>query len=321
MFASTEGGAKMARIIAERLVTSLFVIFGSTILVFTILYVLPGDPVDSIIDPSVATPEMVENLRKELGIDQPYHVRLIHYFSDLFRGDFGQSLVNSTPVLPQIIEQFPKTLALTIVSSCISIIVGITLGVLSAVHRNKTIDVLARMIGLFGISMPTFWTGILLILIFSVALGWLPSLGSDGWQTLILPSFTLGIIGAGFIIRMVRNSMLEVISENFITTLRAKGLTERAIMYRHALKNALIPALTMMGMMIGDMLAGTVIIETVFSRQGIGRLIADAIMASDLPVVQGVIFFTAILYILINLIVDLSYSAIDPRVRRSILHD
>ncbi|MEB5479260.1 ABC transporter permease [Shouchella clausii] len=311
----------MARIIAERLVTSLFVIFGSTILVFTILYVLPGDPVDSIIDPSVATPEMVENLRKELGIDQPYHVRLIHYFSDLFRGDFGQSLVNSTPVLPQIIEQFPKTLALTIVSSCISIIVGITLGVLSAVHRNKTIDVLARMIGLFGISMPTFWTGILLILIFSVALGWLPSLGSDGWQTLILPSFTLGIIGAGFIIRMVRNSMLEVISENFITTLRAKGLTERAIMYRHALKNALIPALTMMGMMIGDMLAGTVIIETVFSRQGIGRLIADAIMASDLPVVQGVIFFTAILYILINLIVDLSYSAIDPRVRRSILHD
>ncbi|PAD14714.1 ABC transporter permease [Shouchella clausii] len=311
----------MARIIAERLVTSLFVIFGSTILVFTILYVLPGDPVDSIIDPSVATPEMVENLRKELGIDQPYHVRLIHYFSDLFRGDFGQSLVNSTPVLPQIIEQFPKTLALTIVSSCISIIVGITLGVLSAVHRNKTIDVLARMIGLFGISMPTFWTGILLILIFSVALGWLPSLGSDGWQTLILPSFTLGIIGAGFIIRMVRNSMLEVISENFITTLRSKGLTERAIMYRHALKNALIPALTMMGMMIGDMLAGTVIIETVFSRQGIGRLIADAIMASDLPVVQGVIFFTAILYILINLIVDLSYSAIDPRVRRSILHD
>ncbi|AST96117.1 ABC transporter permease [Shouchella clausii] len=311
----------MARIIAERLVTSLFVIFGSTILVFTTLYVLPGDPVDSIIDPSVATPEMVENLRKELGIDQPYHVRLIHYFSDLFRGDFGQSLVNSTPVLPQIIEQFPKTLALTIVSSCISIIVGITLGVLSAVHRNKTIDVLARMIGLFGISMPTFWTGILLILIFSVALGWLPSLGSDGWQTLILPSFTLGIIGAGFIIRMVRNSMLEVISENFITTLRAKGLTERAIMYRHALKNALIPALTMMGMMIGDMLAGTVIIETVFSRQGIGRLIADAIMASDLPVVQGVIFFTAILYILINLIVDLSYSAIDPRVRRSILHD
>lgn len=308
----------MARSIIERVLTALFVVFGSTFLVFTILYVLPGDPVDTILDPSVATPEMIEKLRQELGVDQPFHIQLFQYYSQLFQGDFGQSLVNSTPVLPQILEQFPKTLALTLASASISIVLGLSLGVLSAIHRNKAIDILARIIGLFGISMPTFWTGILLILIFSVHLGWFPSLGSDGWQTLILPAFTLGVIGAGSIIRMVRNSMLEVISENFIITLRSKGLTERVIMYRHALRNALIPALTMMGMIIGDMLAGTVIIETVFSRQGIGRLIADAIMASDLPVVQGVIFFTAILYITINLIVDLSYTVIDPRVRRSI---
>lgn len=308
----------MARSIIERVLTALFVVFGSTFLVFTILYVLPGDPVDTILDPSVATPEMIEKLRQELGVDQPFHIQLFQYYSQLFQGDFGQSLVNSTPVLPQILEQFPKTLALTLASASISIVLGLSLGVLSAIHRNKAIDILARIIGLFGISMPTFWTGILLILIFSVHLGWFPSLGSDGWQTLILPAFTLGVIGAGSIIRMVRNSMLEVISENFIITLRSKGLSERMIMYRHALRNALIPALTMMGMIIGDMLAGTVIIETVFSRQGIGRLIADAIMASDLPVVQGVIFFTAILYITINLIVDLSYTVIDPRVRRSI---
>ncbi|MEN0644533.1 ABC transporter permease [Alkalicoccobacillus gibsonii] len=308
----------MARSIIERVLTALFVVFGSTFLVFTILYVLPGDPVDTILDPSVATPEMIEKLRQELGVDQPFHIQLFQYYSQLFQGDFGQSLVNSTPVLPQILEQFPKTLALTLASASISIVLGLSLGVLSAIHRNKAIDILARIIGLFGISMPTFWTGILLILIFSVHLGWFPSLGSDGWQTLILPAFTLGVIGAGSIIRMVRNSMLEVISENFIITLRSKGLSERVIMYRHALRNALIPALTMMGMIIGDMLAGTVIIETVFSRQGIGRLIADAIMASDLPVVQGVIFFTAILYITINLIVDLSYTVIDPRVRRSI---
>ena len=308
----------MARSIIERILTALLVVFGSTFLVFTILYVLPGDPVDTILDPSVATPEMIEKLRHELGVDQPFHIQLFQYFSDLFQGNFGHSLVNSTPVLPQILDQFPKTLALTLASASISIVLGLTLGVLSAIHRNKAIDVLARIIGLFGISMPTFWTGILLILIFSVHLGWFPSLGSDGWQTLILPAFTLGVIGAGSIIRMVRNSMLEVISENFITTLRSKGLSERVIMYRHALRNALIPALTMMGMIIGDMLAGTVIIETVFSRQGIGRLIADAIMASDLPVVQGVIFFTAILYITINLIVDISYTIIDPRVRRSI---
>ncbi|MCM2675408.1 ABC transporter permease [Alkalicoccobacillus plakortidis] len=308
----------MARSIIERILTALLVVFGSTFLVFTILYVLPGDPVDTILDPSVATPEMIEKLRHELGVDQPFHIQLFQYFSDLFQGNFGHSLVNSTPVLPQILDQFPKTLALTLASASISIVLGLTLGVLSAIHRNKAIDILARIIGLFGISMPTFWTGILLILIFSVHLGWFPSLGSDGWQTLILPAFTLGVIGAGSIIRMVRNSMLEVISENFITTLRSKGLSERVIMYRHALRNALIPALTMMGMIIGDMLAGTVIIETVFSRQGIGRLIADAIMASDLPVVQGVIFFTAILYITINLIVDISYTIIDPRVRRSI---
>lgn len=308
----------MARSIIERVLTALFVVFGSTFLVFTILYVLPGDPVDTILDPSVATPEMIEKLRQELGVDQPFHIQLFQYYSQLFQGDFGQSLVNSTPVLPQILEQFPKTLALTLASASISIVLGLSLGVLSAIHRNKAIDILARIIGLFGISMPTFWTGILLIFIFSVHLGWFPSLGSDGWQTLILPAFTLGVIGAGSIIRMVRNSMLEVISENFIITLRSKGLSERVIMYRHALRNALIPALTMMGMIIGDMLAGTVIIETVFSRQGIGRLIADAIMASDLPVVQGVIFFTAILYITINLIVDLSYTVIDPRVRRSI---
>ncbi|MGN7309669.1 ABC transporter permease [Alkalicoccobacillus gibsonii] len=308
----------MARSIIERVLTALFVVFGSTFLVFTILYVLPGDPVDTILDPSVATPEMIEKLRQELGVDQPFHIQLFQYYSQLIQGDFGQSLVNSTPVLPQILEQFPKTLALTLASASISIVLGLSLGVLSAIHRNKAIDILARIIGLFGISMPTFWTGILLILIFSVHLGWFPSLGSDGWQTLILPAFTLGVIGAGSIIRMVRNSMLEVISENFIITLRSKGLSEHVIMYRHALRNALIPALTMMGMIIGDMLAGTVIIETVFSRQGIGRLIADAIMASDLPVVQGVIFFTAILYITINLIVDLSYTVIDPRVRRSI---
>jgi len=170
---------------------------------------------------------------------------------------------------------------------------------------------------LFGISMPTFWSGIILILIFSVNLNWFPAMGSDGWKSLVLPAITLGTVGAGFIVRMVRNSMLDIISDHFIMTLRSKGLTERAIMYRHALRNALIPAVTMMGMMIGEMLAGTVVIETVFSRQGIGRIIADAIMAKDLPVVQGVIFFSAIVYVVVNLLVDISYSIIDPRVRRS----
>jgi len=307
----------MAGIIVRRLVTSLLVIVGSLILVFSILYVLPGDPTDSMIDPSMATPEAIANLRQQLGVDQPFHVQFLRYFGHMIQGDFGKSLLNADPVLPKILAHFPATLALTAASALVAVAVGVLLGVLSAIHRNRWIDIVARIVGLFGISMPTFWSGILLILIFSIHLKWLPALGSDGWKTLILPAVTLGIVGAGFIVRMVRNSMLDIMGEQFIITLRAKGLTERAVMYRHALRNALIPAITMIGMLVGEMLAGTVVIETVFSRQGIGRIIADAIMAKDLPVVQGVIFFSAIVYVVVNLLVDLSYSLIDPRVRRS----
>ncbi|UYO04850.1 ABC transporter permease [Paenibacillus sp. PSB04] len=307
----------MLWMVTRRLLTSLLVIIGSLVLVFTILYVLPGDPTDNMVDPSMATPEVIANLRHQLGVDQPFHIQLLHYFGSILQGDFGKSLLNSDPVLPKIAESFPATLALTGASVLVSVTVGLLLGVLSAIHRNGAIDIIARVIGLFGISMPTFWSGILLILIFSITLGWFPAMGSDGWRTLVLPALALGTVGSGFIIRMVRNSMLEVISEQFIVTLRSKGLAERAVMYRHALRNALIPAVTMTGMLIGDMLAGTVVVETVFSRQGIGRIISDAIMAKNLPVVQGVILFSAIIYTLVNLLVDLSYTLIDPRVRRS----
>lgn len=300
-----------------RIANSFVSILGSLILVFCIIYLLPGDPVLSMIDPSVATPEVIENLRRELGLDQPFYVQFVEYFTAILHGDFGQSLINSDPVLPKILMHFPATLILTLTSTIFSIVIGVTLGVLSAIYRNKWIDILARLVGLFGISMPTFWSGILLILIFSVNLNWLPAMGSDGWKTLVLPSLALGFVGAGLIIRMVRTSMLEVVNEQFIVTLRAKGLSERMVMYRHALRNALIPAITIIGMNIGEMMAGTVVIETVFSRQGIGRIVADAIMAKDLPVIQGVIFFSAIVYVIINLLVDLSYSVIDPRVRRS----
>ncbi|TCM93180.1 peptide/nickel transport system permease protein [Paenibacillus sp. BK033] len=303
--------------VANRILSSLLVIAGTLVLVFAILYVLPGDPTDSMIDPSVATAEQIANLKHQLGVDQPFYIQFIRYISDMARGDFGNSLLNSEPVLDKILEHFPATLALTAASALVSVTIGLLLGVLSAVHRNGPIDYLARLVGLFGISMPTFWSGILLIVLFSLQLGWFPAMGSDGWRTLVLPALTLGIVGAGFIVRMVRSSMLDIIDEHFMLTLRAKGLSERAVMYKHALRNALIPAVTMIGMLIGEMLAGTVVIETVFSRQGIGRIIGDALMAKDLPVVQGVIFFTALIYVLVNLLVDLSYSLIDPRVRRS----
>ncbi|CAJ1314984.1 ABC transporter permease [Paenibacillus nuruki] len=307
----------MVQTIITRTISSLLVIVGSLTLVFAIFYLLPGDPVLSMIDPTYATPEMIENLRVQLGLDQPFYIQFGHYLADMLHGDFGVSMVNSDPVLPKILANFPSTLILTLSSTCIAVIIGVVLGILSAVHRNGWIDIVARTVGLFGISMPTFWSGILLILIFSIQLGWFPAMGSEGISTLVLPAITLGIVGAGFVIRMVRNSMLEVLSEPFITTLRAKGISRHVIMYKHALRNALIPVVTVVGMQIGEMLAGTVVIETVFSRQGIGRILADAIMARDIPVVQGVVFFTAILYVVINLLVDISYTYIDPRIRRS----
>jgi peptide/nickel transport system permease protein len=306
----------MGKAIAFRLLNSLGVIVGSSMLVFCILYVLPGDVVMNMVDPSAMSTEAVANLRHQLGVDRPFYEQFLTYFGHVLQGDFGKSLVNSEPVLPKIVTHFPATLALASAASAVSVIVGVVLGVLSAIHRNKAIDIAARVVGLFGISMPTFWSGILLILIFSVYLGWFPAMGSDGLETLVLPAVTLGMLGAGFIVRMVRNSMLEVLGEPFITTLRAKGLTERTVIYLHALRNALIPAVTMLGLLIGEMLAGTVVIETVFSRQGIGRIISDAIMAKDLPVVQGVVLFTAVVYVIVNALVDISYSYIDPRVRR-----
>lgn len=300
-----------------KIFNALLSIIGSLILVFCIIYLLPGDPVLSMLDPTTASPEAINNLRKELGLDQPFYVQFLDYFKNVLQGDLGQSRITSEPVLQKILVHLPATLLLTLASMIISVVVGVTFGVISAIYRNKWIDVVVRLIGLFGISMPTFWSGILLILIFGVQLNWLPIMGSEGWQTLILPSLALGFVGAGFIIRMVRNSMVEVMEEQFILTLRAKGLSERLIMFRHALRNALIPAITIIGLHVGELLAGTVVIETVFSRQGIGRIIADAIMVKDIPVVQGVILFSAIVYVIVNVLVDLSYSFIDPRIRRA----
>lgn len=303
--------------VASRIANAALSIIGSLVLVFFIIYMMPGDPVLSMVDPSTVTPEAIENMRMELGLDQPFYIQFADYFTNMIQGDFGQSLITSEPVLDKILMHLPATLILTLTSIIFSVVIGVAFGVLSAIYRNLWLDSVVRVIGLFGISMPTFWSGILLILVFSVQLNWLPVMGSDGLATLVLPSLALGFVGAGFIIRMVRSSMVEVLDEQFILTLRAKGLSERLVMYRHALRNALIPAITIIGLHIGELLAGTVVIETVFSRQGIGRIIADAIMTKDMPVIQGVIFFSAIVYVLVNLLVDLSYSVIDPRIRRS----
>ncbi|WP_318509058.1 ABC transporter permease [Bacillus sp. T3] len=306
----------MLRLLLNRGMTAIIVLIGSLFLVFSINYFLPSDAVDILLADSGSNEEIAKSLRKELGLDLPFHVQFIHYVTGLLQGDFGQSIMNNEPVVDRILAQLPATIMLTIASIVIAIILGISLGVLAAIHHNSLIDYVARIVGLFGISMPTFWSGILLILIFSINLGWFPAMGSEGFTTLVLPAITLGLVGSGFIVRIVRNSLLEVLNEPYILTLRSKGMNEVVVIYRHALRNALIPAVTMIGVVIGDFLGGAVVIETVFARQGIGRIVADAILAKDLPVVQGVVFFSAIIYVVINILVDISYTFIDPRIRR-----
>lgn len=306
----------MVRLLLNRGMTAIIVLIGSLFLVFSINYFLPSDAVDILLADSGSNEETAKSLRKELGLDLPFHVQFIHYVTGLLHGDFGQSIVNNEPVVDKILAQLPATIMLTFASIVIAVILGISLGVLAAIHHNSLIDYVARIVGLFGISMPTFWSGILLILIFSINLGWFPAMGSEGFTTLVLPAITLGLVGSGFIVRIVRNSLLEVLNEPYIITLRSKGMNEVVVIYRHALRNALIPAVTMIGVVIGDFLGGAVVIETVFARQGIGRIVADAILAKDLPVVQGVVFFSAIIYVVINVLVDISYTFIDPRIRR-----
>lgn len=307
----------MIKLAAGRMLALLPVVFGSSVLVFVILYLIPGDSVMSRLALGTASPERIAELRGQLGLDLPLYEQFARYFSRLLRGDLGSSMITSEPVLDKIAAHFPATLALTAASSAVAATVGIALGMLSAIRRNGATDAVIRLLALLSISMPSFWTGILLILAFSVHWSWLPATGSGGMLALILPAITLGIAGAGFIARMVSNGMLEVLKEPYIAALRAKGLTERTVLYRHALRNALIPAVTLLGMLAGEMMAGAVVIETVFARQGIGRVLADAILAKDIPVVQGVVLFSAVVYVVVNLLVDLSYSLIDPRIRRT----
>jgi len=307
----------MIKLAAGRMLALLPVVFGSSVLVFVILYLIPGDSVMSRLALGTASPERIAELRGQLGLDLPLYEQFARYFGRLLRGDLGSSMISSEPVLDKIAAHFPATLALTAASSAVAAVVGIALGMLSAIRRNGAADAVIRLLALLSISMPSFWTGILLILAFSVHWNWLPATGSGGLRALILPAITLGIAGAGFIARMVRNGLLEVLKQPYIAALRAKGLAEGTVLYRHALRNALIPAVTLLGMLAGEMMAGAVVIETVFARQGIGRVLADAILAKDIPVVQGVVLFSAIVYVVVNLLVDLSYSLIDPRIRRA----
>jgi peptide/nickel transport system permease protein len=300
--------------VVRRLAGAAFVIFGTITLVFAILYWLPGDPAVLVAGEN-ATEESVARIRTLLGTERPLWEQYADYLSRLARGDLGTSFSTQEPVTVRLWAQFPSTIALTLLASTVAIVTGVLFGVIAAVSRGGWLDQAIQSVMLFFTSMPSFWLGILLILLFSVTLQWLPAIGSGSHAQLILPVACLGLVASGRLMRMVRNSVLDVLDEPFVTTLRAKGLLESQVLFRHVLRNALIPVVTLLGILVGELLSGTVVVETLFARQGIGRLLVDAVGMKDIPVIQGTVLIASISFVLINLLVDLSYSVIDPRVR------
>jgi len=296
-------------------VLSVPVIVGVSVVVFSIIHLLPGDPVLAILSGANATPEQERELRGQLRLDDPIVVQYARFLGRAVVGDFGRSIFSRRPVIEEIAEQLPSTLELAGTALVIAVAVGLTLGVLAAVWHDSWIDRGAMLIALGGVSMPSFWLGLLLIFVFSLQLGWLPATGQGGVSRLLLPAATIGLNYSAVIARLVRSSLLEVLGNGYIATARAKGLSEWGVTLKHALGNALIPVTTIIGVQLGNLLAGTIIVETVFSRRGMGRLAVTAVLDKDYPLIQGVVLVSALGYVLTNLLVDLSYSVLDPRIR------
>lgn len=326
----------------RRLVLTVPALLGVTIIVFTIMHVIPGDPVQLIFSGTGASLEQRQAMRQALGLDRPLPVQYVIYVSNAIRGDLGQSIHFKQPVTELILERMPATIELTIASLFVALIVAFPVGVISALKRNSVVDHMAMTGATLGISMPTFWVGILLIMLVSVKLGWLPGFGRISYEAnlekvtgfhlidslltwnipafkdalvhLILPAVVLGIAAATFTTRLVRSSMLEVIRKDYVVTARSKGLSEWTILNRHMLRNALIPVITLIGVMIGALLGGAVVTETIFAWPGIGRLVIQAINNRDFPVVQGVVLFFALIRLTINFVTDVLYVWLDPRI-------
>lgn len=311
----------MLRYIQMRLLLAIPVILGVSILSFSILHLVPGDPALIILNnmgsgaAGQSSDEAYQNLREQLGLNDPFPVQYLNYASGALRGDLGYSYTTSRPVGQTVLEVLPSTLELTVVGLGIAIVMGMVLGVAAAVYRNSWIDTVTMFFSLIGLSMPSFWLAFILIDIFSFQLGYLPASGSEGIRPLILPALTLGLVAAGTVARLVRSTMLEVLQQEYIVTARSKGLKNRNVIVRHALRNALIPVVTVIGLQFGALVSGAVITETVFARRGIGRLAVDAILSRDYPMIQGTILVAACGYVIINLLIDLSYAWMDPRIK------
>ena len=305
----------MGRYILRRLLQMIPVILGVTILVFTILYFMPGDPVRLLLG-AEPTPAQVEAKREAMGLNDPYLVRLGKYVEGIvLHFDFGKSWIYNTPVTSELLQRFPRTLTIAVICMLLQILIGTPLGIIAAVNRNGWGDRISMFIAMFGISMPNFWLALMLILFFSVKLGWLPPFGLGGIKFYILPCIANAFPGIATQARQTRSSLLEVIRSDYITTARAKGMSEFRILFKHALPNALLPVITIIGNGMGMMLGGTVVIEMIFGIPGVGWYLVGGIGNRDINVVQSSVIFLAIAFTLIMLLVDLAYAFIDPRVK------
>ncbi len=304
----------MFQYILKRLLSTLPVLLGISLLLFFMLRMLPGDPAQ-VLAGQMASQEDIKIIRHQLGLDRPIFVQYGLFLSRLAKLDLGRSARTQNPVIKEIWARLPNTLLLAVTAITLACLFGIPAGIISAVRPYTWIDYLFTSMALFGISMPVFWLGLMLIVIFSLVLHWLPAGGIGSWKHVILPSFTLAAFVVAFITRMTRASMIEALSQDYTTTARSKGLKEKVVIVKHALKNALIPIITVVGLQFGLLLGGAVLTETVFAWPGIGRLIVDSILARDYPVIQGTILIFGLLYILVNLFVDITYAFIDPRIR------
>lgn len=303
----------MFKYILQRLVLAIPTLFGVAVVVFLMLRMLPGDPA-RVIAGVMASEADVERIRMQLGLDQPVLTQFVSFMGRLAHLDLGQSARTSQPVLQEILARLPYTVELAVTAIVLATVVGIMAGVMAATHHNTKVDYLVSALSLFGVSMPVYWLGLMMIVVFAINLKVLPAAGADQPASFIMPSFTLALFVVGLITRMTRSSMLEVLRQDYVQTARAKGLAEQTVRYTHALRNALLPVVTVVGLQFGTLLGGAVLTETVFGWPGIGQLLVESIFSRDYPLVQGIVLTFSMLFIMVNLAVDILYAYIDPRI-------
>jgi len=313
---------KMNTYILKRLLAAIPVMIGVSLLAYSLLYIAPGDPAEILLrqqygvtDPD---PEIIEEFKEKHGFNNPIYIQYGMWLHSVMSGNMGTSFRTGRPVLEEFTARFPSTLQLAITAELLALIVAVPLGIISSRRRNSKLDHVLRFSALIGVSMPSFWLSLLLMLIFSLYLGWIPVLSYGSEKSLVLPVIALGVASAASLMRLTRASMLEVLRQNYIRTARAKGAKESSVVWNHAFRNAMIPVLTILGIHLAHLLGGAVIVETIFSWPGVGRFLVDSIYARDFPVIQGFVFIISLLYVIVNLAVDIAYALLDPRIRYDI---